>query len=63
MIVAQPRQAVALILDAVNSGIEMPFADACAFEASLFGLAVATDDMREGTRAFLDKRKAQFTHK
>jgi enoyl-CoA hydratase len=60
---AQPRQAVALILDAVNSGVEMPFADACAFEASLFGLAVATDDMREGTRAFLDKRKAQFTHK
>jgi enoyl-CoA hydratase len=38
----------------------MPFADACAYEATLFGLVAATDDMREGTRAFLDKRKPAF---
>jgi enoyl-CoA hydratase len=30
-------------------------------EASLFGLVAATDDMREGTAAFLEKRSAQFT--
>jgi enoyl-CoA hydratase len=48
------------ILDAVNRGLEMPFAEASAFEATLFGLVAATDDMREGTRAFLEKRKPDF---
>jgi enoyl-CoA hydratase len=31
------------------------------FEATLFGLVAATNDMREGTKAFLEKRKATFT--
>jgi enoyl-CoA hydratase len=48
------------ILDAVNRGLDMPFAEASAFEAALFGLAMATDDMREGTAAFLEKRKPAF---
>jgi len=39
----------------------MPFGEACALEATLFGLTASTDDMREGTRAFLEKRKPQFT--
>jgi enoyl-CoA hydratase len=47
-------------LDAINRGVEMPFAEACAFEATLFGLVAATEDMREGTRAFLEKRKPEF---
>ena len=37
------------IIDAVNHGLEMPFAEACAYEATLFGLVASTDDMREGT--------------
>ena len=45
------------ILDAVNRGNEMPFAEGAAHEAALFGLVASTDDMREGTRAFLEKRK------
>jgi enoyl-CoA hydratase len=49
------------IMTAINKGLEMPFAEACVFEATLFGLVAATDDMREGTRAFLEKRKPQFT--
>ncbi len=52
--------AVEYILDAVHSGLEMPFPQAQTFEATLFGLVYSTDDMREGTRAFIDKRKAEF---
>ena len=48
-------------LDAVRAGLEQPLAEALAHEAALFGLVAATDDMREGTRAFLEKRPAQFT--
>ena len=52
--------AMRYILDAVHRGLEMPFAEAAEYEATLFGLVAATDDMREGTRAFLDKRKPDF---
>ncbi|NQW03604.1 MAG: enoyl-CoA hydratase/isomerase family protein [Acidobacteria bacterium] len=55
--------AVRYILDAVASGADMAFADAEDHEATLFGLVSTTDDMREGTRAFLEKRKATFTGK
>src|SRR5690242_5977461 len=47
-------------IDAVIRGCDMPFADACTFEATLFGLVASTDDMREGTKAFLEKRKPVF---
>jgi enoyl-CoA hydratase len=53
--------AMRYIINAVNRGVEMPFADACQYEATLFGLVASTDDMREGTKAFLEKRKASFT--
>jgi enoyl-CoA hydratase len=52
--------AMRYIINAINKGLEMPFAEACVFEATLFGLVAATEDMREGTRAFLEKRKAEF---
>jgi len=52
--------AMRYIINAINKGLEMPFAEACVFEATLFGLVASTDDMREGTRAFLEKRKAVF---
>jgi len=57
---AQAPLAMRYILDAVHSGLSMPFAEACRHEATLFGLVAATDDMREGTRAFLEKRQPQF---
>jgi enoyl-CoA hydratase len=53
--------AMRYILTAINQGLEMPFAEACLFEATLFGLAASTEDMKEGTRAFLEKRKPRFT--
>jgi enoyl-CoA hydratase len=52
--------AMRYILEAVHKGLEMPFAEGCIHEATLFGLVAATDDMREGTRAFLDKRNPAF---
>ena len=48
------------IISAINKGSEMPFAEASQYEATLFGLVASTEDMREGTRAFLEKRKAEF---
>lgn len=57
---AQAPLAVRYILDAVHTGADLPLAAGCAYEASLFGLAASTADMREGTRAFLDKRKPSF---
>ena len=55
--------AMRYIIAAINKGLEMPFAEACVFEATLFGLVASTDDMREGTRAFLEKRKPEFRGK
>jgi enoyl-CoA hydratase len=52
--------AMRYIINAVNKGTEMPFAEACQYEATLFGLVASTDDMREGTKAFLEKRKPEF---
>jgi enoyl-CoA hydratase len=48
-------------MEAVQHGLETSFAEGSFVEASLFGLVFATDDMREGTKAFLEKRKANFT--
>jgi enoyl-CoA hydratase len=58
---SRPPIAVRLAMDAVNRGVEMGFGDGCALEATLFGLVTATDDMKEGTRAFVEKRKPVFT--
>lgn len=52
--------AVRYIIDAVNSGLDMSARDGGVHEAALFGLIAATDDMREGTRAFLEKRQPAF---
>lgn len=49
------------ILEAVHDGMQMSLREGCALEASLFGLAAGTEDWREGTRAFLEKRRPSFT--
>ena len=58
---AKAPVAMRYIIAAVASGSDMSFADAQDYEATLFGLVSTTDDMREGTRAFLEKRKPTFT--
>jgi enoyl-CoA hydratase/carnithine racemase len=52
--------AVKLALEAANRGLEMSQGDGLALEASYFGLCAATDDKKEGTSAFLEKRAPQF---
>ncbi len=52
--------AVAHCIEAVQYGMEAPFDDACVLEATLFGLCAASEDMAEGTAAFLEKRRARF---
>jgi len=50
-------------MEAIRRGVEMPLSEALVFEATLFGLCAATEDMREGMNAFLEKRPARFTGK
>ena len=57
---AKAPLATRYILEAVNHGMEMPLADAQFLEGTLFGLVASTDDMKEGTRAFLEKRPASW---
>jgi enoyl-CoA hydratase len=47
-------------LAAVNEGLEMPQEQGLQYEAALFGLLAATQDMQEGMGAFLEKRQAAF---
>lgn len=60
-IIKNSPAAAALILQAVDRGLEMPLDAALAWEASQFGLSCATEDMKEGVRAFLGKREPRFT--
>jgi enoyl-CoA hydratase len=60
-ILAQGPLAVAAVLEAVDAGSEMPSAEALLLEANHFGLLSSTEDMREGMRAFLEKRPARFS--
>jgi enoyl-CoA hydratase/carnithine racemase len=51
---------VQLSLEAVNKGMETSQSEGLALEASYFGICAATDDKKEGTSAFLEKRAPQF---
>ena len=59
-IIANAPRAVQLILEAVNRGLEVSLAEGLYLEASLFAVGCATEDKSEGTKAFLEKRAAQF---
>jgi enoyl-CoA hydratase len=52
--------AIKYSIEAVNKGLETSQAEGLALEASFFGLCAATDDKKEGTTAFLEKRAARF---
>src|ERR1044071_5217536 len=52
--------AVTAAIEAVMSGSEMPFEEGQFLEAALFGLLCATEDTKEGMKAFIERRAAQF---
>lgn len=53
--------AIQACLEAVDAGLETSLDQALLLEANHFGLLSATADMREGTKAFIEKRKPLFT--
>jgi enoyl-CoA hydratase len=59
-IMANAPLAVKYAMEAIEHGMEMPQEEGLFLEATLFGLCCATEDMREGTRAFIEKRPAKF---
>lgn len=62
-IIANAPLAVQFTMEAIERGSEMPLEEGLFLEATLFGVACATEDMREGTKAFLEKRPASFQGK
>jgi enoyl-CoA hydratase len=59
-VIANGPQAVALTMEAVDAGLDGGLQAGLRFESMAFGLTAASEDRREGTRAFLEKRKAVF---
>lgn len=62
-ILANAPLAVALCIEAVDRGLEMSLDEGLILEANHFAILAATDDMREGTKAFLEKRAPAFRGK
>jgi enoyl-CoA hydratase len=62
-IISKARQAVRFAVKAVNATHDISQRDGLNYEASLFALCCGTEDFKEGTSAFLEKRKADFKDK
>lgn len=62
-IVQKAPLAIRYCMEAIERGSEMPLEEGLFLEAALFGMSCATEDMHEGTKAFLEKRPAQFKGK
>lgn len=60
MIASNAPVAVKLALEAVNRGLDAGQSEGLVLEASFFGLCAGTEDKKEGTSAFLEKRAPQF---
>jgi enoyl-CoA hydratase len=62
-VLANGPLALGMVLEAIDVGLDSPLDAGLRFEAAAFGVSAATEDRREGTRAFLEKRKPVFTGK
>ena len=62
-IISKGQQAIRFALKAVKATDNISLVEGLSYEASLFALVCGTDDFKEGTSAFLEKRKPQFKHR
>lgn len=62
-IIANGPLAIAACIEAIELGLDMSLEGGLALEAAHFGMLAATSDMKEGTKAFLEKRAAEFKRK
>ena len=62
-VLANGPVAVALTMEAVDAGLDASLDAGLRLEAAAFGVTAATEDRREGTRAFLEKRRPAFAGK
>jgi enoyl-CoA hydratase len=62
-IASMPLPAVMLAKEAVNAAFETTLSSGLRFERRIFDSLFATDDQKEGMRAFTEKRKPDFTNK
>ena len=62
-VLANGPVAVGLVMEAVDVGLDSGLDAGLKFEAAAFGVSASTEDRREGTRAFLEKRKPAFAGK
>ena len=62
-IIGMAPLAIQYCMEAVNQGMNMTLPEGLFLEATLFGMCCATDDKKEGTTAFLEKRAANFQGK
>ena len=57
---SKPPVATKAIMEAVNHGTEMSIEEGCRLEQDLFAITCGTEDFKEGTKAFMEKRDAEF---
>jgi enoyl-CoA hydratase len=62
-IISKGPLAVKAAKEAINVGLDVDLKSGCEYEAALFASIFATEDMKEGTKAFLEKRKPEFKGK
>lgn len=59
-IAAKSAVAIELCMEAVNHGLDLPLDEALNLESNIFAKACGTEDIKEGTKAFIEKRDPQF---
>lgn len=59
-IISKGRIAVTTAIRSINAACELPLSEGLKFEADMFSVCCGTEDFKEGTSAFLEKRKPEF---